>query len=317
MPPVMPTTRLNSEAMIRVPRKPNTAVKDRQDHDRARAEEHREETVRPARERSSHGEQRETRADDESQDQIQQASNLRARQGPHSSDDHDALLSKCPASAGPSCAGLGLRARSGPHASTQAVGSWELEIGSFSEVLSRIAEDLHPVRPAVGTVCDRSADLSQSRVQDVGAMTGRSHPGAHGRRGTSLSVRHVLRVRLPAIADGGESILWLGIARTRQRVSHLSHRRHLVRMELSGAHQRLAHRECRQAGLPAFRVGQRRQFRSGTRARWSPGFDARGPGGRRTASQDEQPDKKKSGTPVGHQSRGCKAGAAGRACSSR
>ena len=192
------------------------------------------------------------------------------------------------------------------------VGDWE-----FSEVLSGIAEDLDPVRSTIRSVRDGCADLSQARIEDVRPMTGRSHPRADCGGRTALPVRDVLRVRLPAVADSCESILWLRIPCSRKRVRHPPERGHLIGVKLRGAHQRWTHRQCGKTSLPAFRVGQRRQCRCGIRARWSPGFDARGSGGRRTASQDEQPDKKKSGPPVGHRSQRCKAGAAARACSSR
>ena len=80
-------------------------------------------------------------------------------------------------------------------------------------------------------------------------MAGGSHPGTEGRCGTALSIRDVLRIGLPLIADSGKSIVRFRITGTGKHVRHLAERGHLVSLELCGMVQERTDREWRRSTL--------------------------------------------------------------------
>jgi hypothetical protein len=162
------------------------------------------------------------------------------------------------------------------------------------------------------------SEFPQSGIQNVGAMTCGPHPGTDGGRRTPLSVRDVLRVCLPRVADSGKSILRFRITCARKYVSHLAERCHLVGMELRGSHQEWTDRQRRKTGALTFSVGQGGHFGGRTGARPRGGFDPRRAGRRRASTcQDEQPDQRKTNRTGGHARPRCKGGAGGQGRSSQ
>ena len=183
--------------------------------------------------------------------------------------------------------------------------------------LSRRAEDLNPVRPSTGAIRDRRSKFLESGVEDVGPMPRGLHPGTDGGGRARLPIGDVLRVGLPPVSDGGQSIVRFRITGSGKHVSHLTERSHLVGVKLRGSHQEWTDVECRQTGSLTFLIGHRGHFSGGAGARpcrFSPG---RARWRRASAGQDQEPGQRKTNRTSGHVDRRCKGGAVGEQRSSQ
>ena len=194
---------------------------------------------------------------------------------------------------------------------------WESGVGDWEFLLSRIAEDLHPVRPAIRSVRDGRADLSQSRIEDV-APDDPMIPSRSSWRTRGFPVRTPRSPRTPASDSRRRRVDPVARDSAHPAASEPS-----VPSTPSGPHG--VERRASAIGSPRVPAGRPagvpRWSATPAQMRHSSSLESRLRRSRvRRATNSppgEQPDEKKSGTPVGHQSRGCKAEAAGRACSSR
>src|SRR5205085_9049407 len=93
-------------------------------------------------------------------------------------------------------------------------------------------------------VRDRNADLREVFAKDICAMTGGIHPRRHHGAGITLIPGDVLAVRPPRVAHRREPIGWLWVRRTWKDMRHLPALRHLIGLDLRGAHQLYVRTQC-------------------------------------------------------------------------